>query len=39
MATLAEKTGQYRELKGEAVRVVRRDREAQVRGVFETVES
>ena len=32
------RTGQYRELKHEAVRAVRRDIEAQVRGVCETVE-
>ena len=38
-ARLEGRTGQYRELKREAVRAVRRDKEAQVRGVCETVES
>ena len=36
---LEGRTGQYRELKLEAVRAVRRDKEAQIRGVCETVES
>ena len=36
-AILEGRTGQYRELKREAVRAVRRDKEAQVRGVCETV--
>ena len=38
-ARLEGKIGEYRELKREAVRAVRRDKEAQVRGVCETVES
>ena len=38
-ATLAWKTGQYRKLKREAVRAMRRDKEAQVHGVCETAES
>ena len=38
-ARLKGKTGQYRELKREAVRAVRMDDEAQVRGVCETLES
>ena len=38
-ARIEKRTGQYRELKREAVRAVRRDKEAQVRGVCETVES
>ena len=38
-AILEGRTGEYRELKREAVRAVRRDKEAQVRGVCETVES
>ena len=38
-ARLAWKIGQFRKLKLEAVRAVRRDKEAQVRGVCETVES
>ena len=33
------RTGQYWELKREAVRTVRKDKEAQVRGVAETVKS
>ena len=38
-ARLEGRTRQYRELKREAVRAVRRDKEAQVRGVCETVDS
>ena len=38
-ARLERRTGQYRELKREAVRAVRRDKEAQVRGVCETADS
>ena len=38
-ARLEGKTGQYRELKREAVRAVRRNKEAQVHGVCDTVES
>ena len=38
-AALEGKTGQYWELKREAVRAVRRDKEAQVRGLREAVES
>ena len=36
-ARLEVRTGQYRELKREAVRAVRRDKEAQVRGVYVTL--
>ena len=39
MARLERKTGRYRELKRETVRSVRRDKESQVRGVCETIES
>ena len=35
---LEGKTGQYREVKREAVRAVRRNKEAQLRGVYETVD-
>ena len=38
-ARLEHKTGQYRELKCEAVRTVRRDNQAQLRGVSEVMES
>ena len=38
-ATLEGRTGQYRKLKREAVRAVRRDKEVQIRGVCETVEN
>ena len=38
-ARLEWRTGQYRELKREAVRAVRRDKKAQVNGVCEAMES
>ena len=38
-ARLEGRTGAYRGLKREAVRAVSRDKEAQVRGVCETMES
>ena len=38
-ARLEGRTGAYRELKREAVRAVRKDKELQVRGVCETMES